>query len=50
MTRPLTETPTHVSTGHPAMEYRRFGKTGEMISVLTLGGMRYKYGWTPPRS
>ncbi len=50
MTRPLTETPTHESTGHPAMEYRRFGQTGEMISVLTLGGMRYKYGWTPPRS
>ncbi|MDH5761415.1 MAG: aldo/keto reductase [Nitrospinota bacterium] len=35
---------------HPAMEYRRFGKTGEMISVLTLGGMRFKDGWKPPRS
>jgi predicted aldo/keto reductase-like oxidoreductase len=31
------------------MEYRRFGKTGEKISVITLGGMRYKHGWTPPR-
>jgi len=33
----------------PAMEYRRFGKTNEMISVLTLGGMRFPQGWTPPR-
>ena len=32
------------------MEYRRFGKTNEMISVITLGGMRYKHGWTPPRN
>ncbi|NIP99854.1 MAG: aldo/keto reductase [Nitrospinaceae bacterium] len=31
------------------MEYRRFGKTDEQISVLTLGGMRFKQGWTPPR-
>ncbi|MEE9259442.1 MAG: aldo/keto reductase [Nitrospinaceae bacterium] len=31
------------------MEYRRFGKTNEKLSVITLGGMRYKQGWTPPR-
>lgn len=31
------------------MEYRRFGKTNETISVITLGGMRFKHGWTPPR-
>jgi predicted aldo/keto reductase-like oxidoreductase len=31
------------------MEYRRFGKTNEMLSVITLGGMRIKHGWTPPR-
>jgi uncharacterized protein len=31
------------------MEYRRFGKTEEMISVITLGGMRFKQGWNPPR-
>ena len=31
------------------MEYRRFGKTEENISVITLGGMRFKDGWTPPR-
>jgi predicted aldo/keto reductase-like oxidoreductase len=31
------------------MEYRRFGKTNEMLSVITLGGMRFKHGWTPPR-
>mgnify|MGYP003995007135 CR=1 FL=1 len=32
------------------MEYRRFGKTEEIISVITLGGMRFKYGWNPPRA
>ena len=32
------------------MEYRRFGKTNEQISVITLGGMRFKHGWNPPRS
>ena len=32
------------------MEYRRFGKTEELISVITLGGMRFKHGWTPPRN
>ncbi|PIQ96395.1 MAG: aldo/keto reductase [Nitrospinae bacterium CG11_big_fil_rev_8_21_14_0_20_56_8] len=31
------------------MEYRRFGKTEAMISVITLGGMRYAQGWNPPR-
>ncbi|KMP11828.1 aldo/keto reductase [Candidatus Nitromaritima sp. SCGC AAA799-C22] len=31
------------------MEYRRFGKTEEEISVITLGGMRFKHGWSPPR-
>ncbi len=34
----------------PPMEYRRFGKTNENISVLTLGGMRFKHGWNPPRN
>lgn len=33
----------------PSMEYRRFGKTDEMLSVITLGGMRYKHGWNEPR-
>ncbi len=32
------------------MEYRRFGKTNEMLSVITLGGMRFKHGWAPPRN
>lgn len=32
------------------MEYRRFGKTNEKISVITLGGMRFKHGWNPPRN
>ena len=31
-------------------EYRRFGKTEEKISVITLGGMRFKDGWNPPRA
>jgi len=32
------------------MEYRRFGKTEEQISVITLGGMRFKQGWDQPRN
>ncbi len=32
------------------MEYRRFGKTEENISVITLGGMRFKNGWNPPHA
>lgn len=31
------------------MEYRRFGKTEKEISVITLGGMRFKHGWDDPR-
>lgn len=31
------------------MEYRRFGKTNKKISVITLGGMRFKHGWDDPR-
>ena len=31
------------------MEYRRFGKTEEILSVITLGGMRFKHGWDEPR-
>lgn len=33
----------------PPMEYRRFGKTKKMLSVITLGGMRFKHGWDDPR-
>ncbi len=33
----------------PKMEYRRFGKTNKKLSVITLGGMRYKHGWDEPR-
>lgn len=32
-----------------AMEYRRFGKTEKKVSVITLGGMRYKNVWEEPR-
>jgi uncharacterized protein len=31
------------------MEYRRFGKTEKDLSVITLGGMRFKHGWDEPR-
>jgi len=31
------------------MEYRRFGKTEKHLSVITLGGMRFKRGWENPR-
>jgi uncharacterized protein len=30
------------------MQYRRFGRTNLPLSVITLGGMRYVDGWTPP--
>lgn len=32
------------------MQYRRFGRTGQTLSVITLGGMRYHDGWGEPRS
>jgi len=32
------------------MEYRRFGKTEEKISVITMGGMRFEKGWNLPRN
>lgn len=31
------------------MEYRRFGRTEQQLSVITLGGMRYHDGWSKPR-
>ncbi len=33
----------------PKMEYRRFGKTNEIVSVVTLGGMRFKHAGDDPR-
>jgi len=33
----------------PKMEYRRFGKTNKMVSVIALGGMRYKHTGSEPR-
>lgn len=32
------------------MEYRRFGKSEENLSVITLGGMRFKHGAEDPRN
>ena len=32
------------------MQYRRFGRTGQQLSVITLGGMRYIDGWGEPRN
>jgi predicted aldo/keto reductase-like oxidoreductase len=40
----------NISLFKPKMEYRRFGKTNKEISVITLGGMRFKHGWTEPRN
>jgi predicted aldo/keto reductase-like oxidoreductase len=31
------------------MQYRRFGRTERRLSAITLGGMRYKTGWSQPR-
>jgi len=31
------------------MQYRRFGRTDQHLSVITLGGMRYVHGWEQPR-
>lgn len=39
----------NLSLYRPKMEYRRFGKTEKMVSVITLGGMRFKHGWEEPR-
>lgn len=38
-----------LSIYQPKMEYRRFGKTNKKVSVITLGGMRFKNGWDDPR-
>jgi predicted aldo/keto reductase-like oxidoreductase len=40
---------TNLSLYRPKMEYRRFGKTNKVVSVITLGGMRFKHGWDEPR-
>lgn len=37
------------SVYRPKMEYRRFGKTNKMVSVITLGGMRYNNADDDPR-
>ncbi len=31
------------------MQYRRFGRTNNALSVITLGGMRFPHGWSSPR-
>lgn len=38
-----------VSIYKPKMEYRRFGKTNKKVSVITLGGMRYRSAHLEPR-
>ena len=37
-----------IKNNNPLMNYRRFGKTNRELSVITLGGMRYKHGWDQP--
>ena len=39
----------HILNKKSSMEYRRFGKTEKNLSVITLGGMRFKHGWEEPR-
>ncbi len=39
----------NLSLYRPKMEYRRFGKTNKMVSVITLGGMRFKRSGEEPR-
>jgi len=39
----------NLSVYRPKMEYRRFGKTNKMVSVITLGGMRFKHTGNEPR-
>jgi predicted aldo/keto reductase-like oxidoreductase len=46
MTPPAT--PSEPRNYHPGMQYRRFGRTGLPLSVITLGGMRYTDGWSSP--
>ena len=41
--------PPHTPPETAPMQYRRFGKTERRLSVITLGGMRYKDGWSQPR-
>jgi uncharacterized protein len=40
----------NLSVYKPNMQYRSFGKTNKNISVITLGGMRYKHTWSEPRN
>ena len=39
----------HVPPQTAPMQYRRFGRTERELSVITLGGMRFKNGWSSPR-
>jgi predicted aldo/keto reductase-like oxidoreductase len=48
--REMSVDPETIRNYSPGMQYRRFGKTEQQLSVITLGGMRYRDGWTPPRS
>ena len=45
----MNQTNNHIVNYHPKMEYRPFGKAGDKVSVITLGGMRFKHGWNAPR-
>lgn len=42
------ETQSPIRNEKPGMQYRRFGRTGVDLSVITLGGMRYHDGWSQP--
>lgn len=40
----------NLSIYRPKMEYRRFGKSNKKVSVITLGGMRFKHTNKEPRN
>lgn len=46
----MSSRPDTIRNQKAPMQYRRFGKTERQLSVITLGGMRYRDGWTPPRT
>jgi predicted aldo/keto reductase-like oxidoreductase len=48
--RDMSADPETIRNYSPGMQYRRFGKTEQHLSAVTLGGMRFRDGWTPPRS
>jgi predicted aldo/keto reductase-like oxidoreductase len=45
----MSPTTSTIRNFNPKMSYRRFGRTEQALSVITLGGMRFVDGWGEPR-